>query len=254
MSLMNKIDEALVGTGVSTKTDKAIHKCFGTIIGYLKSLPESRGSIPFRQRIIDIIVQEMLYNDCIDSDRQVAQITEGVARAQEIIGRAVNDDIRAVNDDIRANIIAQSATKMPAVFKKKITAILKELPVLGIILEIAATKDIMIARKCITRNKLDAEEIHELVGLPHFHVWKTSKVQTIVINAIGMGGMTYLFVHFIKQLIKHNWSLFIVIVHDPNIIINHKDVLGTIDDEESGTSLTTMSLAEKKIDRVRDLI
>lgn len=251
MSLMIKIDEALADTGVSAKTDKAIHKCFGTIIGYLNFLPVSRGPMPLRQRIIEIIVQEMLYNDCIDSDRPVAQITEKVVRAQEIISRAVND---VTNDDVRANIIAQSATKMPAVFKKKITAMLKALPVLGIILEIAVTKDIMIARKCITHHKLDAEEIHELVGPPNFHVWKTSKVQTIVINAIGMSSMTYLLVNFIEQLIKHNWSLFIVIVHDPNIIINHKDVLGTIDDEDSGTSLTTMSLAEKKIDRVSDLI
>lgn len=156
---------------------------------------------------------------------------------------------------------ASNARKpMPAAAVRKIVKILERLPEIGIILETAPNGTMMVVKSAL-KSAQDAAAhhaprfgaIHEVYGLPNIDAWDRANVQTVIINAIDMRAVAYVLLDFALNLTRRNRSVFAIVVHSSEIIVNDALAIASMPINDD-IVMTIIAGSEKKIVSVSDVV
>jgi hypothetical protein len=203
------------------------HAQYVTIINFLASCANIIIAMNDRdasQAICATIEQD----DCDDFSRVVA------TNLVSILKNCARGDL--------ATFIGIHSGSIPITLQRKIIAICNELPSSYNGIEFAQHDKYF----CLRGHKLSSRHLIE------HHEWSLANIEIIarerdvgfiLINAIGMNGITYLIIDIASRIIDKNRAHFIMIAHDDNIIVDDKNIVARIDGR---IKLSIMTGSEKK--------
>lgn len=247
---VNKIASAL---GVGDKFAEHLNDFLGMSIAHLAAMaPDMRLSI------IQVEFRELRDLRYIDNTSEGATRPEGGWRniSPDVLEHAIESLILAISstsDEVREKHILAHAKKMPQVAVRKIANILDRLPVVGLVLECAPHPSLMITKSALAEKKVHFDDVHEVHGMPQLATWKSSHVQTVIINAINMFALSYAFIEFAHSLVRFDQSVFVVLVHNSDVILNFDLAVATAQ-LGNNIALSIIAGSQKKIIGISDVI
>jgi len=215
-------------------------------------------SADLREKMIGIVLDELCALRVVNSTARAGEINpRATARAIESISRTIT----SASDIERASWGHSAARKIPRACVKIVSRALDALPRVGTILELAPAGCEFIARDALGTRDSSARVIHESRDLPSLADWTATAsardIQTIIINAVGLRALTYVFAEFARAMVARNPAVFVIMVHDADIVINFFLAIVTTRvgcASGEGIALTIISDSEKKIVSVSDIV
>jgi hypothetical protein len=243
--------------GANERSALQLTTCIGTGMGYLAMLPRET-----RDGLIDNIIVELSTLQYIASDGTSDERKGFKDGTVEDARRAISHIVETTAAPARSDgtfargenpIIASYARKMPAQIVKKITAMFKELPDIGVLVEVAPSKSVSVTDTVVEESRAHVKESHFVYGVPSVDAWKPANVQTVIINALDMRALSYLAIHFAYAIARSNGAAFIIIVHNVGVIVNSEQAISTLR-ITSDACISILSSSEKKIVSVSNIM
>lgn len=152
--------------------------------------------------------------------------------------------------DERIAFASAHANTIPATLQRKIISICGELPSSSSAVEFAQHEKYF----CIRNHKLHVRHLIEN------HTWSLADIEAnargkdigfILINTIGMRGITYLIIDIASRIVDKNRANFVMIVHDANIVADDKNIVARVSER---AQLIIMTGSEKKCVAITNIV
>ena len=240
--MLRTIEESL---GIKSKKISAPLEAFiGTSVAYLAS---ANGRL--RAQMIRIVLVELGHRQFIAGGEDFDEAL--IERATDAIARAC---VSATKEQREEYIVAH-ARAIPAAGARAIARICARLPQVGMVLEFAPHERFFCAREILRESRAHYDSLRATSDLPAIveKAYHAEKSHTIIINALNLRALTYLFLEFVRARIVRDGATFAMIVHGNDVIINMPAAVASM--HLSGDcALTVISVCEKKIIAVSDVV
>ena len=220
----------------------------GTSFGYLAIMRKN-----IQYAMLRNVFQEFTERQTYLSECPTAPNSRQEATQFDSIYNSVAHLIESMTNEAQDKIIRCFAKKIPLRCEHVIINILLELPNIGTVLEIAPHDSVMFVSAALEAKRASFDKVHGVHGIPIVSTWKTSHIQTIIINALNLRALTYIFIDFVHALVKNDQAIFAVIVHGSDIIINFPLAVITIPMSDN-ISMTIITGNEKKIVSISNVV
>lgn len=237
------IERFIAGLGITDQRAlDRINTFFAMTASYLHAMTKQG-----RETFIRIALSEIIAHCAIDTKETVSPETAAkfVSDTTDVIGGAQEAYIAA--------LVRDSAPHVAAPIMKKVGAILDRLPEVGRVLELAPHADLAFVGALLNKKKIAHDDVIVVAGIPNASDWRASRIQTVVINAMGMRVLASVLVEFANSLATQTLSAFAIVIHEPDLVVNTSAHIAT-EPVGSDAAISVISVSEKKNVAVSDVI